>query len=560
MQLFPPNPSIRRILLICMAVVAIVPVVLLTLHIYQAAWQNSAREIREKHQLLAENLTQPVSIYVNNHLEMLSYLAHTIEANIGKDQQKKLQQLLTDSARDFNGFQSIAYINTAGSLKAYTHKELTKKVKGLSYLNEGCYLKVKQSGRKFVSGVKASLYTGKPVLTIGQPVRLMGRLRGVLLAELRIDVIEALRKNVKFGDKGHAAIVDQNGRVIAHPNPAWMAEMKDLSSWPIIQNMMAGKTGVTEFYSSFIKENMVAGYSSVPEIGWGIMVPQPKSEVEAQVRQLMVSNYAWGLAGLIMAALLAMLMSSWISRSINQLAEQSKAIAREDCSGESRELDGFVPAELKQLSEALQHLVQGLSVSRDEVHELNKNLQVRVDDATDQLRQANKKLEKTAQSDYLTKIANRRYFEQQLSELLSRRSDDTDNVCIMLIDVDKFKEVNDKYGHQAGDVVLTHVARILETAMRPEDLVARYGGDEFVTRLRCSHDIAMERAHNLREQIEKNVIPWQGGSIRITASIGVYCQSITDDMDVESIMHHVDQAMYKSKRAGRNRVSELYNK
>ena len=61
------------------------------------------------------------------------------------------------------------------------------------------------------------------------------------------------------------------------------AEAKDLSHLNVVQEMMAGKSGVTEFYSPFVKENMVVGFTSVPEIGWGIMVPQPKSEVEEQV-------------------------------------------------------------------------------------------------------------------------------------------------------------------------------------------------------------------------------------------------------------------------------------
>ena len=116
---------------------------------------------------------------------------------------------------------------------------------------------------------------------------------GVLLGELRTDLIEELRRTIRFGEKGHSAIVDKFGRVIAHPNPKWMEEMHDLSAQDLVQKMMRGESGVTEFYSPFLKEQMVAGYAAVPEIGWGVMVPQPKSEIERQVRALLYAQFGW---------------------------------------------------------------------------------------------------------------------------------------------------------------------------------------------------------------------------------------------------------------------------
>ena len=99
----------------------------------------------------------------------------------------------------------------------------------------------------------------------------------LLIGELKIAPIEKLRRGIRFGKGGHSAIVDNHGRVIAHPNPDWMNnDIVDLSNLPIVQKMMAGETGVTEFFSPFKKHDMVAGYTSVAGLGWGIMVPQPK--------------------------------------------------------------------------------------------------------------------------------------------------------------------------------------------------------------------------------------------------------------------------------------------
>jgi diguanylate cyclase (GGDEF)-like protein len=421
-----------------------------------------------------------------------------------------------------------------------------------------CFQKTLKTKGWSLSRVKPHPITGKPSIFMGQPViDANGKMQAVLLGELRIDLIEQLRRKVRFGEKGHSAIVDQTGHVVAHPNPKWMAEMRDISDWPIVKQMMAGKTGVTTFYSPFIKADMVAGYAAVPGIGWGIMVPQPKSEVAAQVNGLMRSHIIWGLAGLLLAILLAIMIARWITRPLNQLAAAGHNLLANGLRGYLPETKPDAPAEVRELGTTITALVASLQQSRDEVQELNENLQGRVDAATQRLRESNERLEQAARVDYLTALANRRHFETSLSQALSRRRGDVDNVCIMLIDIDHFKQINDFYGHGGGDAVLNHVARILERQMRAEDLVARYGGDEFVAHMRCSHEIGIERAQQIRQTIEQCGIPWKDKTIHITASIGLYCQPIGDKVQVNDLLNHADNAMYDAKQRGRNRVVDM---
>jgi len=390
---------------------------------------------------------------------------------------------------------------------------------------------------------------------MGQPVvDSHGKNIAVLLGELRIDYIEKIRSKVKFGKQGHSAIVDQRGHVIAHPNPEWMKEIRDLSDWPIVQSMMAGKTGVTSFYSPFIKENMVAGYAAVPDIRWGIMVPQPESEVAAQVNELMRSHLIWGIAGLLMAIALAIVIARWITRPMNKLASDSYDLLHNGLVGELPSVANDSPREVKQLGNVVQSLVSSLQKSRDEVMALNATLQEKIDGATKKLRETNAQLEEAARTDHLTSLANRHYFEASLSQALSRRTGDIDHVCVMLIDIDHFKQINDSYSHAAGDVVLSQVAGILERSMRQGDMVARYGGDEFVAYMRCTHEIGMNRAKEIREAIMQTAVPWQDKSIHITASIGLYCQLLSADIDVGELLEKADKAMYEAKQQGRNRV------
>ena len=550
--------SVSRLMLLVTILVALLPVSILGYHIYQSAWDNSWREIREKHQLLAQNLATPLQTYVEDHKGMLAILAENIPL-LGAASKTTATRLLENSLRQMNGFRSILYLDMNGRILAQASQgvKLTQIQQDL-FATEKCYLQTRKTGLWSMSKVKRHPVTRQPTIFMGQAVHAVdGSVIGVVLGELRIDLIEAIRKKVKFGKRGHSAIVDQTGQVIAHPNPKWMSEIKDISDWPIVQSMIAGETGATSFYSPFMKGNMVAGYASVPGINWGIMVPQPESEVAENVNQLIFSHFIWGVIGLIIAIVLALALSRWITGPLNTHAVAGRELMHNGLKGNLPSVRNNAPVEITQLGTVLRALISSLQASRDEVHKLNESLQERVDDATRKLREANERLEEAAQHDYLTDLANRRYFEDSLKQALSRRTGDVEHVCVMLIDIDHFKQINDSYGHAAGDAVLNRVARILERGMRSGDLVARYGGDEFVAYMRCSRDIGLQRAEELHKLIAQASINWEGKSLYITASMGLYCQAIKPNVELSSILHNADDAMYQAKRQGRNRVVDI---
>ena len=107
-------------------------------------------------------------------------------------------------------------------------------------------------------------------------------------------------------------------------------------------------------------------------------------------------------------------------------------------------------------------------------------------------------------------------------------------------------------------MVLTDVAEILSNAVRSSnDLVARYGGDEFVAQLNCPVGAASERSNKIRREIEQHDFRWGESPINVTVSIGVLAVNNESSLDMESVLHDVDQAMYQAKRRGRNTVAKL---
>lgn len=153
-----------------------------------------------------------------------------------------------------------------------------------------------------------------------------------------------------------------------------------------------------------------------------------------------------------------------------------------------------------------------------------------------------------AHTDPLTALPNRRGMQVLLERNLSYAERYTEGFAVLLLDLDHFKNINDKYGHAVGDVVLCEVARRLEKSVRFGDTVARWGGEEFlVLAPKCDLQCAQDLAQRLLQEVRSRPITDQ---LSITVSIGVTVNNPEDAL--ESLLHRADAAMYKAKHQGRN--------
>ncbi len=178
-----------------------------------------------------------------------------------------------------------------------------------------------------------------------------------------------------------------------------------------------------------------------------------------------------------------------------------------------------------------------------------------------QLEQANKNLEELAVIDSLTKIANRRKFDQYLATEWKRLTREKNPLSLILCDVDHFKLYNDTYGHQAGDRCLRKVAQAISKAIkRPADLVARYGGEEFAVVLPNTNvEGAKYLAQQIRLQVEAIKIPHINSPVDlyITLSLGVASCIPIKDTEVYGLVAAADQGLYQAKERGRNQVVQF---
>ena len=181
--------------------------------------------------------------------------------------------------------------------------------------------------------------------------------------------------------------------------------------------------------------------------------------------------------------------------------------------------------------------------------------QIRRKRIQDRLRENYQRSLSLALTDGLTGLYNRSYLLAHLERLLRRAVDGADPVSVLMFDIDGFKQVNDGYGHAAGDAVLREVALRATRNLRSLDLIARYGGDEFVVVMpETSLTVALSVAERLRQTIAGAPIlaPQPPQPIEATVSIGAAAATAGDT--AATLLHHADQALYAAKNGGRNRV------
>jgi len=164
-------------------------------------------------------------------------------------------------------------------------------------------------------------------------------------------------------------------------------------------------------------------------------------------------------------------------------------------------------------------------------------------------------LDRRANLDDLTGLADRGAFEERISLSYASCCEMGEKMAIVLADLDRFKRINDRWGHQAGDRALEHLARVLEEHRREGDLCARYGGEEFVVVLEgADAETALAVAERLRLAVESSRLEFEGHRIRLRLSAGVAAFPELYAKEAGGLVHLADEALYEAKRRGRNQV------
>jgi len=210
------------------------------------------------------------------------------------------------------------------------------------------------------------------------------------------------------------------------------------------------------------------------------------------------------------------------------------------------------------INNAIVSMVQKIDSHAKMLDELNHSLEHKVEQRTEELENANKKLQALSKIDQLTQLANRRYFQEHILSSWDLAKRNGVSLSVIMADIDFFKKVNDTYGHLAGDTVLREIAFTLKNSLkRTTDFIARYGGEEFIVVL---YDTDIQKAKEVCETLQSAIanidhFEHQGVNLgKISLSFGVCSTIPATHNSYEELVKCSDEALYQAKEEGRDRI------
>lgn len=359
--------SLRTILFIGFTLISAIPVLVLATWFQRAALQNEYDAVTEKHLIIAQNLAGSLERYAEDLKSGFLIAASAIESN---QTSPEVFQFLNKLHLKQTWFFPEAAENPELHMSfdsPFGEADFPQSI--VAHYKENKDLISAPSTGVYISGV-LSRDGDNPIFAVFTRLDRESFLVGLVSTSY----IQKVQRSITFGENGHAAIVDQQGKIIAHPMDEWVAGMMDVSSVEPVENILAGVDGVAEFYSPAIEDKMVAGHALVNGIGWGVMIPQPVAELERNANQFKVIALFIALSGISVAAFVSWWVANVFTRPLKNIVTYTESIA----AGSLEKFEGtprrYIPRDLTTLLNSLENMVQSLLTKTNDLAETGNRL------------------------------------------------------------------------------------------------------------------------------------------------------------------------------------------
>ncbi|GIU27556.1 hypothetical protein TUM4644_24540 [Shewanella colwelliana] len=501
----------------------------------------------------ANHLGLATQTFIDNHIRAIDNAARWLSFT---DQDiSKWQGLLTKLHQSYPYFISMLIADEQGLITAAspisrlgkdTLNNKSLSIKDRHYFQEAFYNQL-----SFISPAFLGRGFGNdPIVAISAPLydsRDRIKPRGIIEGSLNLTKFAQIDERNREYQQQAMVLVDENNLVIYASKSLEMTPLTPLKS----------STMGLKYKTSLDMINFNNLSSSSPEFafskyvlknGWSLYVVMPFSPLIKQVEQQYLTTFTILLFAFVTTVLLIQVISGRLTEPLESIAQKFNQWGKDNKALE--QLNDSTPLEIYTLSKSIQQSKQALISYQLELEE-------KVAIRTIELEDANAKLQSLAEKDELTQLYNRRYAESHFPAIhdMCKRSYAALAFCI--IDIDHFKQINDTYGHQAGDTALIKLAQLMKAYFkRDTDIVSRYGGEEFLIILpQCNALQVEQHLDQFREQVHQTAIVINESlSINISISAGLVISNAGYINDIDHWFKMADLNLYEAKAAGRNKV------
>lgn len=418
--------------------------------------------------------------------------------------------------------------------------------------NDKWFFSTLSSGKNYQVNVDPDIHLGVTKVWINVLIRRGSEVLGVI--GTGIDITEFLRETVDIDQPGvYNLFVDRDMAIQLYRDASlidYASITKDVSHrskvdvlltvpdditslQQVMRRLESSEKTVATLWVTFKDKQYLLGVSFLPEIGWfDLTLMHPRTLFSSDT--ILLVPLLYGLALVLSLSLVGWLVHRWILGPIGRLRA---SMAEVQHGNYQVDLPVIGKGEVSDLSRQFTDMV---GVVRDTRNGLE-----------DKVRQRTEELLRLTEIDLLTGLFNRRGMQKRFDQELARQSRQGGALGLLLLDLDHFKQINDRYGHAAGDTALSAAAAVILESIRTFDHAARWGGEEFMVLLaECNEDALLGVAERIRAGIEGLFIPGSEGTFRFTTSIGVYYAKAPEDQEI--LLRKVDKALYLAKDSGRN--------
>lgn len=352
---------LKYLIFMTLTFISAIPVIMLSYWVQETAFQKELAAVEDKHLVIARNLSRTFERYVIDTKAVFKHVGALVVD--GRDWQESTALLETV------GISCLCRVNRdldnnliqADNCSFSLNQEQLSVLMSLANENLG---EVQFSNLERLDD--------SPIFYLVQALDSDQLLLGILETTYLIES----QKSIAFGERGHSMVVDATGRVIAHPKSEWVATSKDASKLSVVKKMMRGETGVSIFYSPPLQASMIAGHTSVPGVNWGVMVPQPLSELRNQAGDVRWVAFFISVFGILVAGLLGWMAARILARPLESISETATAIASGDSSARVTNLPEHTALEVIELANSFNQMVDQLHDSHTDLLRVRERLDV----------------------------------------------------------------------------------------------------------------------------------------------------------------------------------------